>query len=169
MVFIVHEEVTGRGHLGEDIWHEPIENDLEKFRSTWSSGMICNHLEASGLIWKHLGWCRVISDHLGSYVSISAHLGSSGIILDHLGSEVDKMNPRSPASMSFWHWPKKSTKLIPEVPIEWLSGIDRRSRHNQSHKSRFDDFLASAPEVDKITSGKPDLMKFWPWRQKTRK
>ena len=49
--------------------------------------------------------------------------------------------------MTFWPWFQKST--------------------NQSQKSRFDDFLALAPEDHKIIPRTLDLVIVWPWLQKS--
>ena len=43
------------------------------------------------------------------------------------------------------------------------------ARHNQSQHVRINDFLASAPEVDKTNPRTLDLMTFWPWLQKSTK
>ena len=71
--------------------------------------------------------------------------------------------------MTFQHWLKKSTKPIPRGSIWWLSGHGSRSRQNQSQEARFDDFPAMAPEVDKTSPRKLDLMIFDPWIQESTK
>ena len=38
-------------------------------------------------------------------------------------------------------------------------------RQNQSQETRFNDFLAMAPEDDKTSPTKLDLMTFWSWLQ----
>ena len=43
------------------------------------------------------------------------------------------------------------------------------ARRNQSQHVRINDFLASAPEVDKTNPRSLDLMTFWPWLQKSTK
>ena len=43
------------------------------------------------------------------------------------------------------------------------------ARHKQSQHVRIDDFLVSAPEVDKTNPRTLDLMTFWPWPQKSTK
>ena len=45
----------------------------------------------------------------------------------------------------------------------------RRSRQNHPQKSRFENFLALAPEVDKISTRNHDVMAFWPWLRKPTK
>ena len=72
-----------------------------------------------------------------------------------LAPEVNKINPRSLDLLNFWPWLQKSTKSTPEALIQWLSGLGSRSRQNVCLKSRFDDFddfLALAPEIDKIST-----------------
>ena len=79
-----------------------------------------------------------------------------------LAPEVEKTNPGRPDLMTFQHWLKKSTKPIPRCSIWWLSGVATRRRENQSQEARFDDFPALAPEVDKTSPRRLDLMIFWP-------
>ena len=50
-----------------------------------------------------------------------------------------------------------------------ISGVGSSNRENQSQETRFDDFLALAPEVDKTNPRKLDLKTFWRWLQKSRK
>ena len=83
--------------------------------------------------------------------------------------EVDKINPRSLDQMTLLPWLQRSTKSIPEVSIWRLSSLGSRSRQNLTQKSRFDDFLVLAPEVDKTIPRSIDLMTFWPWLQKLTK
>ena len=42
-------------------------------------------------------------------------------------------------------------------------------RRNESQETRFDDFLALAPEVEKTNPRKLDFMTFWPWIKKSTK
>ena len=86
-----------------------------------------------------------------------------------LATEIEKINPRSPDSMTFQPWLKKSTKPVPGGSIWWHSSLGSRHRENQSKEARFDDFLAWAPEADKTSPGMLDLMIFWPWIQKATK
>ena len=86
-----------------------------------------------------------------------------------LGSRTDRTSNRRLDLMTFQHWLKKSTKPIPRGPIWWLSGHGSRSRQNQFQEARFDDFPAMAPEVDKTSPRKLDLMAFRPWLQKSTK
>ena len=86
-----------------------------------------------------------------------------------LAPEIDKTSPTRRDLMTFQHWLKKSTKPIPRGSIWWLSGHGSRSRQNQSQEARFDDFPAMAPEVDKTSPRKLDLMTFRPWLQKSTK
>ena len=67
------------------------------------------------------------------------------------GPRIDKINTRNLDLRTFWHWRQKSAKSIPEVSMWWFSVLGCKSRQNQSQKSRFDDFVALAPEVDKIS------------------
>ena len=50
-----------------------------------------------------------------------------------------------------------------------ISGVGSSNQENQSQETRFDDFLALAPEVDKTNPRKLDLKTFWRWLQKSRK
>ena len=86
-----------------------------------------------------------------------------------LAPEVDKINHRSLDLITFLDWLKRSTKSIPEVSIWWLAGLGYRSRQNPPQTSRFNDFLALAPGVDKIITRSLDLMTFWHWLQKPTK
>ena len=86
-----------------------------------------------------------------------------------LAPEIDKTSPRKLDLMTFQHWLKKSTKPIPRGSIWWLSGHGSRSRQNQSQEARFDDFPAMAPEVDRTSPRRLDLMTFRPWLQKSTK
>ena len=78
------------------------------------------------------------------------------------------ISPRSLDLVTLWPWPQKSTKSIPEVSIQWLSGLGSGSRQNYTQKPRFDSFLALAPEIDKINTRSLNLMTFWPWLSKPR-
>ena len=64
-----------------------------------------------------------------------------------LAQEVNKTNPKRLDLMIFWPWLQMSTKPVPGGSIWWLSGHGSRSRQNQSQEARFDEFLATAPEV----------------------
>ena len=46
-----------------------------------------------------------------------------------------------------------------------ISGLGPRSRQNQSQEARLGDFLVLAPEVEKISSRRLDLVTFWSWLQ----
>ena len=86
-----------------------------------------------------------------------------------LAQEVDKTNPKRLDLMTFRPWLQKSTKPVPGCSIWWLSGHGSRSRQNQSQEARFDDFPAMAPEVDKTSRRRLDLMIFEPWIQESTK
>ena len=49
------------------------------------------------------------------------------------------------------------------------SGLGSRSRENQSQETRFDDFLALLPKVDRTSPRRLDLMTFSPWFNKSSK
>ena len=61
--------------------------------------------------------------------------------------EVNKSSAQGLDLMTFWPWFQKSTKLISEVLVWWLSDLGSRSPQNHSQKSRFDDCLALACEL----------------------
>ena len=86
-----------------------------------------------------------------------------------LAPEVDKIDPRDVNLMTFWPWLQKSRKSIPEVLIEWFSGLGSSNRQNRYQKCWFNDFLALIQEVDKIDVRNVDLMSFWHWLQKSTK
>ena len=65
-----------------------------------------------------------------------------------MAPEIEKINLRSPDVMTFWPWPHKSRKAVPEV--------------------RINDVLAFATEVEKISPRSADLMTFRPRSQKSR-
>ena len=110
MVFIVQDEATGRGHLGEDICDEPIENHLAIFRRYFG---VCDHLG-----WSHtpngFGWVSSGSIwDVESSASIWDHMCPSRLTWDRLGS-------------SWVIWDQKSTQWIPEVPLWCLSDIHKK-------------------------------------------
>ena len=68
--------------------------------------------------------------------------------------------------MTFWPSRQKAINSFPKQRFDDYS-LGTRRQQNQSQKSRFDDVLALAPEVDKINPRSPDLMTFWQWLQKS--
>jgi hypothetical protein len=107
----------------------------------------------------------------GSHRSCSLYFDKATGCFDDfiaLAPEVNKINPGSSDLLKFWPWLQKSTKSAPEALIPWLSGLGSRSRQHDSQKFRFDDFddfLALAPEIDKISTRSLALMIIWPWPQ----
>jgi hypothetical protein len=85
-----------------------------------------------------------------------------------LPAEVDKINPRSLDVMSSCPRLQESAKSIPrgfDLMMLYAAEVDQ----NQMQKSRFDDLLALAPEVDKVSPSDLDLKTSRPWFQKSTK
>ena len=81
----------------------------------------------------------------------------------------DKTSPRKLDLMTFWPGLQKPRKQITGGWFNELSNFGSRNRQNQSQEARFDEFLAMAPEVDKTSPRKLDLMIFEPWIQESTK
>ena len=86
-----------------------------------------------------------------------------------IAPDVDETDPRMLDLMTFWPWFQVSTKPIPGCSIWWFSGHGSRCWRNRSQDTRFDDFLAMAPNVDETDPRMLDLMIFWPWLQMSTK
>jgi hypothetical protein len=86
-----------------------------------------------------------------------------------LALQVAKTNPRSLDLMIHWAWRQMSTQTIRKSRFDDFLALVPEVNKKQIQKFRFDDFLALAPEVDDINPRSLDLMSLWPWLQKSAK
>ena len=82
-------------------------------------------------------------------------------------SLIYEITPWSIDLKTFSPWLQKSTKSYLGISILRLSGPGSRSQEKHTLEHWFHDFLALAPEVNKITTWNSDFMTFWPWLQKS--
>ena len=112
-------------------------------------------------------WCNMCRHHVLIRQNQSQETRFDDFLA--LAPVFEKTKPRKLDFITFSHWLKKSTKLVPADSIWWLSSLGCRSRQNESQETRFNEFAALAQEVGKTSPWKLDLIAFWPWLQTSRK